>query len=146
MAQYSSLSDIPAILNTWKNNFTRNTSEAFTRLTPKDAIRLVIIGCAYLLIVRPLLVRLGTRIQAKQHEDANKEADAQALSGKVSIPGVDSDSDEDEDEDEGGKVGQWGRTARLRQRRVVRRALEMKERAALEDESDEEIREFLERE
>ena len=145
-----SFADILGLLKTWYGNFTRNTHEAFTRLTPKDAIRIVIVACAYMLIVRPFLVRLGMRVQAKQHEQANQEADSKArlnandLRGNFAIPGVDSDSEDELGEKSDVKSGEWGRKARLRQRRVVRKALEIQERGLLDDESDEEIKQFLE--
>jgi len=136
--------DVPALLKTWYGNLTRNTSEAFTNLTAKNAIRLVIIVCAYALIIRPVLVRIGARIQAKQHADANKENFLAQRTKRVAIPGVDSDSDEDEEGVKADvKAGEWGRKARLRQRGVVRRLLEEKEKRGLEDESDDEIKEFL---
>src|ERR1700761_2839727 len=101
MSQQSTFPDIFSLLRTWYGNFTRNTSQAFTRLTPKDAIRIIIVACAYMLIIRPFLVRLGMRVQAKQHEQANKEADENAqlngnhLKGEFAIPGVDSDSEDE---------------------------------------------------
>ena len=150
MSQQSTFPDIFSLLRTWYGNFTRNTSQAFTRLTPKDAIRIIIVACAYMLIIRPFLVRLGMRVQAKQHEQANKEADENAqlngnhLKGEFAIPGVDSDSEDESGTKSDVKTGEWGRKARLRQRRVVRKALEIKERRLLEDESDDDIKEFLE--
>ena len=151
MSQGPGFPDVIATLKTWYGNFTRNTHEAFTRLTPNDAFRLLIVACTYMLIIRPFLVRMGMRVQAKQHEKANQEADAKAklnpnhLRGKVAIPGVDSDSESDDTGSKGDvKTGEWGRKARLRQSRVVRRALEIKERRAQIAESDEDIKEFLE--
>jgi hypothetical protein len=150
MSQQSGLQDIPALLKTWYGNFIRNTNDAFVRLTLKDAIRLVMVIGAYMLLIRPFLVQLGVRIQAKQHEEASKEADEKArlngdhLREKIAIPGVDSDSEDDDDGRKGDvKTGEWGRKARLRQRRVVQKALLMKEER-LENESDEDIKEFLE--
>jgi hypothetical protein len=93
---------------------------------------------------------MGMKVQAQHHENANKESEAEArlngnhLRGKIAIPGVDSDSESDVEGDKGDvKTGEWGRKARLRQRRVVRKDLEAKEKRGIDDESDEEIREFL---
>jgi Protein trafficking PGA2 len=151
MAQQSSFSDIPGLLSKWYGNFTRNTSQAFSRMTAKDYIRLIIVAGAYMLLIRPFLVKMGMRVQAKQHEQANKEVDNNArlnandLRGKIAIPGVDSDSEDETGTKSDVKTGEWGRKARLRQRRVVRKAIEIKERAAAaDDESDEEIKQFLE--
>ncbi|KAF2668668.1 DUF1531-domain-containing protein [Microthyrium microscopicum] len=147
-------SEIPAVLSLWYNNFTTNTHHAFKSLTVKDAIRLVIVIGAYALIIRPLLLKLGARIQNQQHERDAAEGlgpdgatPIDPLTGrpkeKFAIPGVDSESDE-EDEDKLDPVkGEWGRTARTRQRKVVRRALELKEQLGEEDDIDD-IREFLE--
>jgi hypothetical protein len=145
---YYDLDDIPGTLKTWGNNFTRNSSAAFTNLTMKNAIRLVIIIGAYTLIIRPILVNIGIRIQARQHVEANKEADVQAkLSANnlrgIAIPGVDSDSDEDDEIKADARVGQWGRKARVRQRHHVRKTLWEKEERGLGDESDEELKDLL---
>ena len=145
----SSLEDIPRVLQVWWNNLTRQTEAAFTRLTPQDAIRLVVIACAYALIVRPMILRLGAKVQAQHHEKEAREnaaagLDANDLRGKVAIPGVDSDSEEEEDGVKGDVTsGEWGRRARLRQRKVVRKALEVRERAG-EEEDLEDIKDLLE--
>jgi hypothetical protein len=145
------IDDIPGTLRTWGNNFTRNSTAAFTNLTAKNAIQLVIVIGAYALLIRPVLVSIGARIQAKQHVEASQEAEAEwqaKLSANnlrgVAIPGVDSDSDEDDEVKANVKVGQWGRKARVRQRNIVRRLLVEKEERGLEDESDEELRDLLE--
>jgi hypothetical protein len=149
MSQQPTSPDIPSLLKSWYGNFVRNTSNAVIALTLKDAIRLVMIIGAYMLLIRPFLVQIGVRIQARQHEEASKEADAKArlngndLREKIAIPGVDSDSETDDEGHKGDvKTGEWGRKARLRQRRVVQKALLMREQR-LEDESDEDIKEFL---
>lgn len=139
---------ISEALSTWGHNFTHNTTAAFADMGPKDYIRLVIIIGTYLLL-RPQLMKLGARMQRKSHEkDAqdNGEADIHPneLRGKIEIPGV-GDSDEEDDENVE-RVGDWGRNARVRQRKFIRDAL-AKEEARLadeqEDESDREIEEFL---
>jgi Protein trafficking PGA2 len=142
--------DIPALLSTWANNFTTQTRSSFARLTLKDWIRIIAAVGAYMLLIRPFLVRIGQRIQAKQHAEASAEEPAvgtidprTGVPRKFAIPGVDSDSDE---EIEGAKAnpttGEWGRKARLRQRRTVRKIAEMKEEHLLQDDDDD-IKEFL---
>ncbi|KAF2017097.1 DUF1531-domain-containing protein [Aaosphaeria arxii CBS 175.79] len=132
-------------LSRWGGNLTRNTSAAFTDLRPKDYIRLVIIVGTYSLI-RPWLVKLGQKLQTKAHEnDAAEtgEISANELRGKIEIPGV---GDSDEDEEEEAKPGDWGRNARVRQRKFVREALQKEEdrlRDEQADESDKEIEQFL---
>lgn len=139
--------NIPELLSTWKDNFTRNTSEAFSRMQLKDYIRLVIIVGTYALL-RPYLIKLGGKIQAQQHEkDAADTAEIHPneLRGKIEIPGV-GDSDEEDDDDQADQPGNWGRNARVRQRKFIREAL-AKEEARLADEqeaeSDKEIEQFL---
>jgi len=133
--------DIPALLTNWVGNFSRNTRASFSRLTLKDGIRLVIIVCGYMLVARPLLMKLGAKLQARQHEkDGQMNADG-SIDGKpmakISIPGVDSESEEEEG-------GEWGRTARLRQRKLVKRAMELKERMdSGELDSDDDIKDLL---
>jgi len=86
--------------------------------------------------------------------DNNAKMDANDLRGaggrkvaKVDIPGVDTDSEEDGD-GEGAKMkeGQWGRKARVRQRKMVKRAMEIHERNLAEkgNESDKDIEDLLE--
>ena len=124
---------------------------------------MIIVG-TYLL-VRPYLLNLGAYVQRRQLEKEERRAreederrgpaglDANDLRGggarraKIDIPGVESD-----DEDEGGVVesvkegGEWGRRARVRQRKIVRNAVEEQERRlrVKAEESDEDIRDLLE--
>jgi hypothetical protein len=142
---------IAATLNTWMNNFTNQTHSAFARLTPKDIFRMIAVVGAYALIIRPLLIRLGAKIQAQQHERDSKDTPEEVqtidprtgLPRKMAIPGVDSDSDEDmEGIKADPQVGEWGRKARLRQRRIVRKAMEVREGELLADDDDD-IKEYL---
>ncbi|KAF2256999.1 DUF1531-domain-containing protein [Trematosphaeria pertusa] len=138
---------VPELLTTWKDNFTRNFSAAFTNLDAKGWIRIVMIVGTYALL-RPYLMKLGAKMQEKQH--AKESAESGEIhpnelrgQGKVEIPGV-GDSDEEDEEEE--KVGQWGRKARVRQRKFIRDALAKEEerlRDEQEAESDKELEEFL---
>ncbi|KAF2190817.1 DUF1531-domain-containing protein [Zopfia rhizophila CBS 207.26] len=138
-----------SLLSTWANNFTRNTSAAFAQMRLQDYIRLIVIIGGYCLL-RPYLMKLGAKMQTKAHEKDAVEGAGEAeihpneLRGKVEIPGVE-DSDEEE-EDEEAKPGDWGRNARVRQRKFIREALEREEqrlRDEQEAESDKDIEEFL---
>ncbi|GME52970.1 trafficking pga2 [Neofusicoccum parvum] len=166
--------DILSLLSTWGNNFTTQTSKTvrfstpalparpltsttsqFSELRTQDYIRLITIIGAYCLL-RPYLMKLGAYFQRKQHEaDSRSGEDDAAATGatltandlrgrksqpKIAIPGVDSDSEDDEDKDD------WGRVARLRQRKFVRQMLEVHEtklREEAEANSDKDIEEFL---
>jgi len=149
-------------LSIWAGNFQRNTSSAFSKMTLKDYIRLVIVVGAYCLL-RPYLIKLGAKLQERQHEKDSASSDTplnandlrrgRAAAGekvRIALPGVDSDDEEDSDEEENAQKGVvdggWGRNARLRQRRFVRQKLEEHEqrlREAKEEEEDKDIEEFL---
>jgi hypothetical protein len=136
MSRPESLADTLSLLQTWASNFQRNATASFTNLTPKDVIRIIIVVGAYTLIVRPLLLRLTARSQARQHDESHSLSTDQ----DVGIAALDADSDSD-DAKAHARTGEWGRKARLRQRRFVRKALE--DSGGRADDSDEEIREFL---
>jgi hypothetical protein len=143
--------EAPSKLNTWASNFTNNTRSSFSRLTYQDWFRIIAVLGGYMLIIRPFLVRFGAKIQTEQHIKAAEDNDVPmseidprtGMPRKMQIPGVDSDSEEDE---EGVKAdtqtGEWGRKARLRQRKVVRVAMERQERRLAGDD-DKDIEEFL---
>jgi hypothetical protein len=133
----------------WAENFQRNVTDAFYRMTPEKYIRLVAIIGAYALI-RPYVMKLGSRFQTKEHEkevDPKEMAAAAAISpnsfrGQVKVP-----EDSDEDEAEAQVTGaDWGKKARKRQRQMVKRILEAEEklrREQQEDDEDKDIEEFL---
>ncbi|KAF2460513.1 protein trafficking Pga2 [Lineolata rhizophorae] len=164
-AREGGVPDLSGTLSTWAANLQRNTFASFSRLRAVDYIRLVAIVGAYLLL-RPYLMKLGAKLQRRDMERQNKEssenADAVAAAAEmnpnelrrggrkaaraaeVEIPGV--ESEEDEEEGEAGPGMDWGRSARVRQRRFIREKLaehEAKLREQAEAESDKEIEEFL---
>jgi hypothetical protein len=138
-----------AALLSWYGNFTRNTHAGFARMTPKSWIRLITAVCAYVLL-RPYLMKLGAHIQRKQleKEEARMEEERAVISAnelrtgrKVKIPGVESDDDEEEV-----REGEWGRKARVRQRKLVKKAMERHEEmlSMVGHESDKDIEDLLE--
>jgi Protein trafficking PGA2 len=165
--QTPDLPDIPALVTKWAGNFSRNTSSAFARMTAKDWIRMIIFVGAYLLL-RPYLVKFGAKFQQKQFEKQIEEEKAEAkeqaderrkrkaakaglspndirVGRKIDIPGVDTDSeDEDEEREEG--AAEWGRKARVRQRKTIRKIMEQHEKKLQEkgNESDKDIEDLLE--
>lgn len=99
-----------------------------------------------------LYTKVGAKLQMKSHErDSAAEVGSMhpnELRGgkKVEIPGVDSDSDEESDEEGVSGGTDWGRKARLRQRKFIRQRLEEHEKRLMEEkmaESDDDIKEFL---
>ncbi|PGH01905.1 hypothetical protein GX51_04959 [Blastomyces parvus] len=144
-------------LQTWSTNLTTNVSSSVSSLTVRDYIRLVWIIGGYIFL-RPYLDTgfrklLNTQMdksdaEEKERERAEAEAansgsagarakmSANALRGAL---GVESDSEEeDEDED----VPQWGKSARRRQKRVLKQLEEAGERLR-EDEDDKDIADLL---
>jgi hypothetical protein len=146
------MEQIPDLLVTWKDNFVRNSKGAFTTMDARAWIRLVMIVGTYCLI-RPYLVKLGAHLQKKQHEkdaldagvtDADVHPNELRTGKKFAIPGVEEDSDEEE-ETQGNGV-KWGRKARVRQRKFIRKALETEEQRLQDEaeaESDKEIEHLL---
>lgn len=146
------LDNIISNLKTYKSNFVNQTSLAFSRLTPQNIIRLVIIVGAYCLL-RPYLVKLGAKFQEKDHErtmnmeEAEKlrRAEGMGLKGRVEIP-EDTESEGEGDGAVTGSGADWGKKARRRQRKVVRQLIEADERRRREEEeaaSDKEIEDLL---
>jgi hypothetical protein len=145
---------IGELLSTWAGNFKYQTTKAVTNLKTKDYIRLVIIIGGYCLL-RPYLMKLGAKLQARQHErdsamsvEPGSAMDGNDLRGKkkMPIPGLDSDDEDDEEESSEVTAGDWGRNARIRQRNFIRQKLEEHEqrlREEAEAASDKEIEEFL---
>lgn len=117
-------------------------------MNSKRWIRLIAIVGAYFLI-RPYILKFGAKIQAEEHAKSihSEEAKAQkakisanSIRGQVEIP----NSEDEEDEVEAtGNEPQWGKKARKRSRKVVRDILEEQERR-LEEDDNEDIKEFLE--
>ncbi|KAF1999098.1 DUF1531-domain-containing protein [Amniculicola lignicola CBS 123094] len=139
------------LVASWGSNFVNNTTSAFDRMRLQDYIRLVVILGGYALL-RPYLMKLGSKMQNKAHEadalDNGAEISPNELRGKIEIPGVEDESEDEEDGDGvgTGKSGDWGRTARVRQRKFIREALEREEarlRESVEEEEDKDIAEFL---
>jgi hypothetical protein len=112
----------------------------------QDYIRLVIIIGAYCLL-RPYLLKLAGRFQAKDHEreiDANELSSGAAMNpnslrGQVMVP--------DDTDSEGEATGaEWGKRAKKRQRQLIRKILDADEKRKLEEqeaEDDKDIAEFL---
>lgn len=118
-------------------------------------------------MIRPYLVKLGGRFQAKDHErdvldDESGEVNSPAvfspnmLRGRPDVVDDYGGGEEDEDEDSGEEEGEtvrWGRGARRRQRRMIVARKEEEENLKVKEEegtlsgeeadSDREIEEFL---
>ena len=141
-------------VQTWSVSLQHNISESVTRLTLQDFLRLVIIVGGYAML-RPYLIKLGGRFQAKDHEREFDETEASSIAavsphslrGQVTVPDDTDDEDSDgRDHSRHSKTAEWGRQARHRQRHMIRRLLEAEERARQDEaasDSDRDIEEFL---
>jgi len=146
---------IVAQIHHWGNNFHRNLFHMFDDMNTTRYIRLIACVGAYLLL-RPYFVKLGEKIQSKEHEKQSSAKDPYEASTKgdkkkitpnaLRGAGGKTVSFADTDEDEGEPSGvQWGKKARHRQRKVVSKLLEKHEEKLREDdeEEDKDIMELL---
>lgn len=137
----------------WAGNFQHNLTETVTKMAWHDYIRIVIVIGGYCLL-RPYLILLGGKFQAKDHErelNEDEMSSAAAMSpnslrGQVQVP---EDSDDEDGGEGAGTTGtDWGRSARRRQRQLIRKILEAEEKLKAEEEeadSDKDIEEFLDK-
>ncbi|KAK0652142.1 protein trafficking Pga2 [Cercophora newfieldiana] len=128
------------------NRFSTNLQATFDSTTPKKWIQLIIIAGAYMLL-RPYIIKLGSKSQMKTHERESAEAAAispNELRGRVQIP---EDSDSEDDAPTAQATGpDWGKKARRRQRDMIKKLLEAEERRlqeTKEEEEDKDIEEYL---
>lgn len=124
---------------------TTNVSSSFTNLTAQQWIRLVAIVGAYALL-RPYVIKMGAKYQAKQFEKDQQEDLAQItpnqLRGELDLP-LESDDEDDVGET---TASDWGKKARRRQKAAIRQLLEAEEKRlqeTLDEEEDKDIEEFL---
>ncbi len=121
-----------------------------SRLQAKDYIRLIAIVGGYC-ILRPYLIKLGGKHQAKDHDralDTDETSSPAAISPNALRGQNDIAEDSDSDEDAAAGAGlNWGKTTRRKQRRTLKQILEAEERrgAVEEADSDKEIEEFLQK-
>lgn len=142
---------VVAQLKQWAHNVHRNTTHMFDDMNLTNYIRLVIVVGAYFLL-RPYLIKLGAKLQAKEHE---KEIDPydlatvkaaispNSLRGQVEVP-VDTDSEGEEPTTGETKGADWGKKARKRQRQMLRKVLEADEKLRLEKEGAEDDKDIME--
>lgn len=140
-------------ITTYASNFRHNITHAFVDMSVEKYIRLVAVVGAYALL-RPFFIRIGTKIQEKQHEkefaagaalaypDRKPEISANQLRGQAEPE----DSDDEEEGETETTGAEWGKKARKRQRQILKRVLEAEQKIREkeeEEESDKEIEQFL---
>ncbi|KAI9832286.1 MAG: hypothetical protein M1819_004464 [Sarea resinae] len=149
MKERFSPQNILGSIGTWRSNFQNQVQYTVKKMTIHDYLRLVIIVGAYCLL-RPYLIKLGARFQAKDHErelDPDEMSSAAAVSpnslrGQVQLQ----ESDDEDDEVALGTGADWGKKARRRQRQMIKNILAAEEKRLAEEaeaDSDKDIEEFL---
>jgi hypothetical protein len=126
-------------------NFYHNATHILDDMDATRWLRLVAVVGAYLLF-RPLILKFGAKVQAAEHEKEVNFEEEKKKKAKISANALRGDESEDEEEEEVEVTGaepQWGKKARKRSRKVVREILEAQERL-LEEDDNEDIKEFLE--
>lgn len=161
------LGDVASLVG---NRITTNLAGSFGSLNIHQWLRLIVIAGAYMLL-RPYIIKLGGRVQMKQHEADEKASLLEAVAiangekpalsandlrnGKttksVAADVIPSDDDDSDVEGPGAAAAasgtDWGKNARKRQRRMLRKLLEAHEQQLADaqgDEEDKDIAEFLE--
>ena len=134
------------ILATWERltNVPHNLLHSVDNMTLKNWIRLVAAVGTYLLL-RPYLIKLSARQQEKQFEKIDADT-AAAMGPKAKIqPNALRDSKgkaievDSESEGEADGAPQWGKKAKVRQRKVVKRIQEAMEQKGREDDESNSI-------
>lgn len=124
------------------NNASNNLQDTFSNLTTQQWLRMVAIVGGYMLL-RPYLMQWGIKGAVKNLEE--NEAREKAAITPNELRGARQQLEEQEEEDMGdGTSTDWGTKARLRQRTVLKQMMEAEEKKRQEEDSDEDIQEFLE--
>lgn len=137
----------------YMGNFKRNTIGSVAHMDTKNWLRLIAIVGGYLL-VRPYVVKWGIDHQKAQLEKEGRKTEeerkaAAAANALRGISGEESDEDEVVDEGDAADIKvdgepNWGRRARVRQRKNIKKVLDEREkRALMEDWSDEDVSDLL---
>ena len=156
--------DIAATITKWGRQGFSNLQETLASMSLQKWLRLVVLVCAYLLLKRYLLAFIAKR-QAQQHalDSTEGQLAAGGKTGPVASPNefrvggtrieqvAEIPEDSSDEEGEGGAAGSgadWGKNARRRQRRVLRKLVDEEEKRLLReqgtwDEDDKDIEEFL---
>lgn len=128
------------------------SQEHSSSLSTEGYVRLIVIVGAYCML-RPYLVKLGGRFQAKDHarevDDTTEETSPAAVSPNTLRGGADLSDHSSEDEQVESPAPRWGRGARQRQKRKAAQEVLDTEKIEVVDldeeqgDSDKEIQEFL---
>lgn len=97
------------------------------------------------MLLRPYLMQWGIKSAVKNLEEEDAKKKEKAAITPNELRGARQQLDDQDEEDLGdGTSTDWGSKARVRQRTVLKHMLEAEEKRRLEEESDEDIKEFLE--
>ena len=126
------------------SNASNNLQNTFTSLTPKQWLRLIAIVGGYMLL-RPYLMKWGIKSAVKNLEEEDAREKEKATITPNELRGAYEQIEEQDQEDLGdGTSTDWGSKARVRQRTVLKQMLEAEERKRQQEDSDEDIKEYLE--
>lgn len=140
-------------LSVYGSNASNNIADGFSNMTAQNWIRVVILAGGYMLL-RPYLSKMVTKgAVAKMESDDKKEREARG-EGDDTLPhpeltpneyrGIKEKLYAEIDTEGDGSGADWGQTARVRQRDMLRNLLEEDERRRAAQNEDADIQEFLE--
>ncbi|KZZ91577.1 hypothetical protein AAP_03283 [Ascosphaera apis ARSEF 7405] len=148
------VADVKSYITNWPSNASNALKGTFASLGIRDYIRLVWIIGGYIFL-RPHIEKIFKMLFEKgqkkneegEEEDENVHAkmsanDLRGVSSGVDYPGHE-DDEEEEDENVKSPVPQWGRAARLRQKKAIQLIEEEFARKQAEDD-DKDIEDLLE--
>lgn len=150
------MADVLRLAGIGYDRFTTNMRNTLNDMSPEKWIRLVIVVGTYMLI-RPYLLKLGGKVQMKQHEKEAAEAEAEATEKakmspnefrghKIEVPDDSDDDDADAQAQGQASATDWGKKARKRQRTMVKKIIAAEEKRLQDlqdDDEDKDIEEFL---
>mgnify|MGYP005989405237 CR=1 FL=1 len=126
------------------SNASNNLQDTFSSLTPKQWLRLIAIVGGYMLL-RPYLMKWGIKSAVKNLEEEDAKEKEKAKITPNELRGAYDLIEEQDEEDLGdGTSTDWGSKARVRQRTILKQMMEAEERKRREEDSDEDIKEYLE--
>lgn len=138
------------LLGIVRERFTTNVSQSFAMMDAQKWIRLIAVVGAYLLL-RPYILKIGGKQQAKQLQKESDEAEAEItaneLRGHIGIPDASDDDEPVEAEATAASTAtEWGKKARKRQRNMLKKMIDEEEARLQElqdDEEDKDIEQYL---
>lgn len=149
------MADILNVVSIAYDRLTTNMRKSFDGMSPEKWIRIVAVVGAYLLL-RPYLMKLGSKVQMAQHEkEAAETKAAEEEQARMSPNQLRGYKEVPEDSDEEGEATnsaaqatstEWGKKARKRQRNTIKKILAAEEQRLQDlqdDDEDQDIEQYL---